>query len=58
MRPDGTLHPFLPNVEGPADIGYDANRGRVLVPLFHSDELVIQDVTWASRPLSSLRAGL
>lgn len=58
LRHDGTLHPFLSGVEGPADIGFDTLRGRVLVPLFHADEVVLQDVHWTSSRLSELTEGL
>jgi len=58
MRPNGTLHPFLGEVKEPADIGYDAVRDRVLVPLFREDEVLIQAVGWTSSPLSELKEGL
>jgi hypothetical protein len=54
MRPDGALYPFLEEVEGPADIGWDATRERVLVPLFHADEVVLQSVDWTTSTLSAL----
>ena len=57
MRPDGSLHPFLEEVESPADIGWDATRERVLVPLFHADEVVLQSLNWTTSALSKLREG-
>lgn len=38
---DGTVSRVLEGVEAPADIGYDATRNRVLVPLFNADRVVI-----------------
>jgi hypothetical protein len=42
--PDGTVSPLVEGVEAPADIGYDAQRNRVLIPLFQDDELLIREV--------------
>jgi sugar lactone lactonase YvrE len=36
---DGTLTCAMPNLDAPADIGFDAERGHVLVPLFNENEL-------------------
>lgn len=36
---DGTLTCAMPNLDAPADIGFDAQRGHVLVPLFNENEL-------------------
>jgi hypothetical protein len=44
VEADGGLHPILEDVESPADIGFDLARGRVLVPLFGSDVVIIQEV--------------
>ncbi len=38
---DGKVSKVLANVEAPADIGYDARRNRVLVPLFNGNEVLI-----------------
>jgi hypothetical protein len=38
----GATSRVLENVEAPADIGYDARRGRVLVPLFMANEVRIK----------------
>lgn len=38
---DGTLTCAMPDLEAPADIGFDANRGHVLVPLFNANEVRI-----------------
>jgi DNA-binding beta-propeller fold protein YncE len=40
----GTVTRVLENVEAPADIGYDATRNRVLVPLFMANTVVIQEL--------------
>jgi len=39
----GAFEPFLTDLKAPADIGYDAKRGRVLVPLFNDHAVVIFD---------------
>lgn len=44
IQPGGTIAPLLEGVESPADLGYDAVRNRVLVPLFLSDQLLIREV--------------
>ncbi len=44
IRPDGTTSPLVENVESPADLGFDAGRNRVLVPLFLSDQLLVREV--------------
>jgi hypothetical protein len=38
---DGTMTKVLEGVEAPADLGYDAGRNRVLVPLFNANRVVI-----------------
>jgi sugar lactone lactonase YvrE len=40
----GTVTPLIENVETPADIGYDAARNRVLVPLFRGNALLLREV--------------
>ena len=40
----GTITPLIENVETPADIGYDAERNRVLIPLFRGNQLMIREV--------------
>jgi len=40
----GAVTRVLEGVETPADIGYDATRNRILVPLFNLDEVVIVDL--------------
>jgi sugar lactone lactonase YvrE len=37
-----TAAPALQGIESPADIGYDARRGRVLVPVFNQNRLEIR----------------
>lgn len=44
IRADGTVSPLLEGLEAPADLGYDARRDRVLVPLFFRDALLIREV--------------
>jgi sugar lactone lactonase YvrE len=39
---DGRVTRVLENVEAPADLGVDAGRNRVLVPLFNANQVVIQ----------------
>lgn len=38
---DGTLSCAMPDIDAPADIGVDHQRGRVLVPLFNANEVRI-----------------
>lgn len=38
---DGTLTCAMPDLDAPADIGFDATRGHVLVPLFNANEVRI-----------------
>lgn len=38
---DGTVHRILEGIEAPADLGFDAGRNRVLVPLFNANQVVI-----------------
>ncbi len=40
----GTVTTLIENVESPADIGYDAIRNRVLIPLFMSNRLMLLEV--------------
>ena len=44
IHPDGTVSPLIEGVEAPADIGYDAFRNRVLIPLFRANELIVLEV--------------
>ena len=44
IHSDGTVSPLIENVEAPADIGYDAIRNRVLIPLFRANELMLLEV--------------
>lgn len=41
LAPDGVLSCAIPDVESPADIGFDAARGHVLIPLFNANEVRI-----------------
>jgi sugar lactone lactonase YvrE len=38
-KPGGDFTSVIDNVKSPADIGYDTKRGRLLVPLFESNEV-------------------
>jgi hypothetical protein len=40
----GAASPVIENVSSPADIGYDAKRKRLLVPVFTEDRLILQQV--------------
>ncbi len=44
VGPDGAVTRVLEGVEAPADIGYDAGRNRVLVPLFMANTVLIQEI--------------
>jgi sugar lactone lactonase YvrE len=41
IDPDGTVTPVLTGITSPADIGFDAKRGRLLVPVFMEDRILI-----------------
>ncbi len=43
--PDGDFVVELSGVETPADIGYDCERQRILVPLFNKDQVVFHDLS-------------
>ncbi len=42
VGPTGAVRKIIEDIATPADLGYDAVRHRVLVPLFNSNEVVIQ----------------
>jgi sugar lactone lactonase YvrE len=44
IAPDGSVSTLAENLSSPADIGYDAARNRVLVPLFNRNEVRIVPV--------------
>lgn len=44
VAPDGQVTPIVEGVEAPADIGYDATRDRVLIPLFNDNQVLIHPV--------------
>ena len=44
IHPDGTVSPLIQEVETPADIGYDAVRNRLLIPLFRGDEILVLEI--------------
>ena len=44
IHSDGTVSALLGNVEAPADLGYDAFRNRVLIPLFRANEVLLREV--------------
>jgi len=41
---DGSVERIAENLDAPADIGYDRRRGRVLIPLFNENRLIIQSI--------------
>lgn len=41
---NGSVSVFAANLESPADIGYDARRNRVLVPLFNLDRVEVRTI--------------
>ena len=41
---EGRLSTLIPDIPSPADMGYDAERNRVLVPVFRENRLVIREV--------------
>jgi len=43
-KPGGEFKAVIENVKSPADIGYDTKRGRVLVPLFESNEVQAYEI--------------
>jgi hypothetical protein len=49
VTPDGAALPVVERVEGPADIGFDEGRGRVLIPLLQSNEVRIVTLPEAGR---------
>ena len=44
VTPSGEAHPIIQNVQSPADIGWDAQRRRVLIPLFMGNRLEFHPV--------------
>jgi sugar lactone lactonase YvrE len=44
VDPQNQVHAILPNMTSPADIGFDARRSRVLIPLFQENRLEIRPV--------------
>lgn len=44
VDPSGQVTTEVPDVEAPADIGYDATRRRVLIPLFMANRLEIRTI--------------
>ena len=43
-KPGGAFSLAIEGVKAPADIGFDPKRSRVLVPLFHDNEVRAYDV--------------
>jgi hypothetical protein len=50
-KPDGAFAPVIAGVTSPADLGYDAKRNRVLVPIFQKDAIQIQQLGQATAGL-------
>jgi hypothetical protein len=44
VAPDGEVSVVVENLEAPADIGWDARRSRVLIPLFMADRIEIRTI--------------
>ena len=44
ISPDRKEATALMEIDSPADIGLDTRRGRVLIPLFRADEVLIHPV--------------
>jgi sugar lactone lactonase YvrE len=44
MQGDSVMTRLITGVEAPADLGVDATRGRVLVPLFNQNRVVVYDL--------------
>lgn len=42
---DGTVTKPLSGIEAPADLGYDATRNRLLVPLFNANQVIIHPLS-------------
>lgn len=42
VGPTGALRRIVTDIEAPADIGYDARRNRVLIPLFNANQVLIE----------------
>jgi len=45
LAPGGVMTKALSGVEAPADIGYDAKRNRVLVPLFNANRVILHTLS-------------
>jgi hypothetical protein len=41
-KPGGEWKAVVENVKSPADIGYDAKRHRVLIPIFQGNSVILQ----------------
>jgi len=50
VTPTGQKVTVVEGVDAPASIGYDASRGRVLIPLFNLNEVWVRDVPGADAP--------
>lgn len=44
VSPDGEVTPVVEDVNAPADIGYDAERNRLLIPLFMDNQVIIHEL--------------
>ncbi|HEX2168003.1 MAG TPA: SMP-30/gluconolactonase/LRE family protein, partial [Longimicrobiales bacterium] len=44
IGPDGQVTTAVENVEAPADIGWDSQRNRVLIPLFNGNRIEIREI--------------
>jgi hypothetical protein len=53
VAPDGSVSAVVPSLPMPGCLGYDANRGRILIPLQGTDELLVMSVAAAGSGSSS-----
>lgn len=44
-KPGGEFHKEISGLDAPADIGFDCTRGRVLIPLFKKDTVILHTLT-------------
>jgi hypothetical protein len=44
VQGDGSTVTVVDNVDAPADIGFDAVRNRLLIPLFRKNEILVQEI--------------
>lgn len=57
VRPGGDAQVVAEGVEAPADIGWDARRSRVLIPLFNGNQVVVREVAAEGAAAAGQTAG-